>query len=217
VSKYQNNNPVGQKYAVILSYLRSFLTDRQKRIRYNPTMKKFYTSGGDDGTTGLLGEDRVPKHHLRIQAVGTVDEASAALGIARAQVKIPEINQLVKNVQEDLYRIMSLLVLEKPNPEKFPDLKNDRLDWLENKIDLYGGLITPPSGFILPGDTLPSAAFGLARTIVRRAERVVVQLHDQGQVFSEIILPYLNRLSSLCFVLELYTTSTPTPTPDNKL
>lgn len=168
-------------------------------------MKKFYTSEGDDGTTGLLGEERVPKNHPRIQAVGAVDEASAALGLARAQSDNPDLNQLVKNVQEDLNQIMTLLVLVKPNPDKFPDLQKSRVLWLEEMIKQYGGVIEPPPGFILPGESVPSAAFGLARTIVRRAERRVIQLHQDGYLDSETILPYLNRLSSLCFVLELYT------------
>ena len=168
-------------------------------------MKSFYTSEGDDGTTGLLGEERVPKNHPRVQAVGAVDEASAALGLARAQAADPDLNQLVKNVQEDLYQIMTLLVLVKPNPDKFPDLQKSRVLWLEEMIKQYGGAIEPPPGFILPGESVPSAAFGLARTIVRRAERRVIQLHQDGYLVSEMILPYLNRLSSLCFVLELYT------------
>jgi len=168
-------------------------------------MKKFYTSEGDEGTTGLLGEERVPKNHPRIQAVGAVDEASAALGLARAQSDNPDLNQLVKNVQEDLNQIMTLLVLVKPNPDKFPDLQKSRVLWLEEMIKQYGGVIEPPPGFILPGESVPSAAFGLARTIVRRAERRVIQLHQDGYLVSEMILPYLNRLSSLCFVLELYT------------
>jgi len=170
-------------------------------------MKNFYTSEGDDGTTGLLGEERVPKNHPRVQAVGAVDEASAALGLARAQAANPDLNQLVKNVQEDLYQIMTLLVLVKPNPEKFPDLQKSRVLWLEEKIEQYGGVIEPPPGFILPGESVPSAAFGLARTIVRRAERRVIQLYEDGNLESKTILPYLNRLSSLCFVLELYTSN----------
>lgn len=170
-------------------------------------MKKFYTSEGDDGTTGLLGEERVPKNHPRIQAVGAVDEASAALGLARAQSDNPDLNQLVKNVQEDLSQIMTLLVLVKPNPDKFPDLQKSRVLWLEEMIKQYGGVIEPPPGFILPGESVPSAAFGLARTIVRRSERRVIQLHQDGYLDSETILPYLNRLSSLCFVLELYTSN----------
>jgi len=102
---------------------------------------------------------------------------------------------------------MTLLVLVKPNPEKFPDLQKSRVLWLEEKIEQYGGVIEPPPGFILPGESVPSAAFGLARTIVRRAERRVIQLYEDGNLESETILPYLNRLSSLCFVLELYTSN----------
>jgi len=173
-------------------------------------MKKYYTSEGDGGTTGLLGGERVPKNHPRVQAVGAVDEASAALGLARAQANNPDLNQLVKNVQEDLYQIMTLLVLVKPNPEKFPDLQESQVLWLEEKIEQYGSVIKPPKGFILPGESVPSAAFGLARTIVRRAERRVIQLYDDGNLESETILPYLNRLSSLCFVLELYTSDNQT-------
>ena len=169
-------------------------------------MKKFYTSKGDDGTTGLLGNERVPKYHPRIKAVGAVDEASAALGLARAQAEDLEINQLVKTVQKDLYQIMTLLVLEEPNPDKFPDLQQSQIQWLEDRIEDYTEEIDSPEGFILPGDTISSAAFGLARTIIRRAERTIVELNDHGMVCSEKILPYLNRLSSLCFVMELFTT-----------
>jgi len=168
-------------------------------------MKKFYTSEGDDGTTGILGHDRVSKNHPRINAVGAVDESSAALGFARAQADDPEIHQLVKNIQENLFQIMTLLVLEEPNPDKFPELKKSQVEWLEQKIDRYSDLVDQPQGFILPGESIASAAFGVARTVVRRAERLVVQLREDGFWISEGILPYLNRLSSLCFVLELST------------
>ncbi len=167
-------------------------------------MKKLYTSEGDDGTTGILGQKRVPKNHPRVNAVGAVDESSAALGFARAQADDPEIHQLVKTIQEKLHKIMTLLVLEKPNPDKFPELKKSQVAWLEKKIDYYSDLVDLPQGFILPGESIASAAFGVARTVVRRGERIVVQLHEDGFWISEGILPYLNRLSSLCFVLELY-------------
>ena len=178
-------------------------------------MKKFYTSEGDDGITGLLGEERVSKNHPRIQAVGAVDEASAALGFARAQSEDSEINHLVKKVQEDLYQMMSLLVLEKSNPEKFPELKKSQVEWLEQNIDHYGEFVDQPPGFILPGESLTSAAFGVARTVVRRAERAVSFIYESSLLTSENILPYLNRLSSLCFVLELYTSEYP-PSPAGK-
>ena len=166
-------------------------------------MKKYYSSRGDAGQTDQLGESRIAKDHLRIQTVGALDEASAAIGVARAQAGGPEINELLKSVQLDLYRIMTLVSLEKPNPEKFPDLDGSRTAWLEDQIARFGEDLEKPAGFILPGENMVSAAFGLARTIVRRAERQAVSLDQQGMLFSQTALPYLNRLSSLCFVLEL--------------
>ena len=182
-------------------------------LRYNPTMAKYYSKRGDQGTTDQLGGTRISKSHIQIRAVGVLDETSAALGLARAQVKDPEINQVVKTIQGDLYRMMSLVIQEKPDPERFPDLELDRITWIEEQIDHYGSLTSSPEGFILPGDTLPSAAFGMARAIVRRAERELVQLNEEGKLFSETALPYLNRLSSLCFVFELFTAQNPPVEP----
>lgn len=167
-------------------------------------MSTYYTSQGDDGTTILLGKDRVPKDHPRIRAVGAVDEVSAALGLARAQSGSEKINRLVQTVQRDLYQLMSQLVLESPDPEKFPDLSAQRVTWLEEQIERFGEADSRHHHFILPGDNLASAAFSLARTITRRAEREVVALKRQGLLPSDRALPYLNRLSSLCYVLELY-------------
>jgi cob(I)alamin adenosyltransferase len=98
---------------------------------------------------------------------------------------------------------MSLVSLQKPNPQKFPDLDPERVAWLETQTDRWGKDLEKPEGFILPGENKSSAAFGLARTVVRRAERHLVSLQDEGLLFSDTALPYLNRLSSLCFVLEL--------------
>ena len=172
-------------------------------------MKNYFSARGDDGQTDQLGENRISKAHPRIQTVGTLDEASAALGIARAQAGSEEINDLVKALQLDLYRIMTLVALEKPNPDKFPDLEVERISWLEEKINHYGENLEEPSGFILPGENLPSAAFGLARTVVRRAERQTAALKDAGLLNSSSALPYLNRLSSLCFTLELLAAQKP--------
>ncbi len=179
-------------------------------------MKKYFSGKGDEGSTSLLGENRVPKSHPRIQAVGALDEASAALGMARAMVDDPDLNQLVKTIQLDLYQIMTLVVLEKPDPENFPDLDPERVTWLEELMDKYQKTIQDPEGFILPGDTPISAAFGFARTIIRRAERQVVELDQAGLLHSLGALPYLNRLSSLCFVLELYTSGNYTPVSTKK-
>lgn len=172
-------------------------------IRYNRAMKKFYSARGDDGQTDQLGKSRISKAHTRIQAVGALDEASAALGIARAQAGAGPVDDLVKTIQLDLYQIMTLVALEEPNPDKFPDLDSQRTSWLEEKITEYGDDLEKPTGFILPGENPLSAAFGLARTVVRRAERHTVTLKEADLLHSQETLPYLNRLSSLCFTLEL--------------
>ncbi len=172
-------------------------------------MSKFDTSSGDQGITGTLGKKRIPKNDPRIRAVGAVDEATESLGFARAMSKNPELNKIVKEIQLDLYQIMSLLVVEKPDPKNFPDLERSRLEWLEEIISRFDNEISMPDGFIIPGESLSSAAFGLARTVVRRAEREVVELMNADLLFSEIALPYLNRLSSFCFILELITSEIP--------
>jgi cob(I)alamin adenosyltransferase len=178
-------------------------------------MNKFYTSRGDQGETDHLGTGRLSKSHIRIQTVGALDEASAALGFARAQISDPSINQLIKTVQTDLYRIMSIVSLEKPNPDKIPDLESDQVVWLEEQIDHFGSQTESPKSFILPGENLPAGAIGLARTIVRRAERDLVALNEEGILFSETALSYLNRLSSLCFTLELFLTQNPPAGTEN--
>ena len=104
---------------------------------------------------------------------------------------------------------MSIVALENPKPDAIPDLEMERVSWLEDQVDHIGSQTESPKEFILPGENLPAAAAGLARTIVRRAERNLVELAEEGLLFSETALSYLNRLSSLCFVLELYSTQIP--------
>ena len=172
-------------------------------------MTKYYTARGDEGETDQLGKSRISKSHIRVHCLGAIDESSAALGLARAQANDPDLDQMVKRIQTDLYRIMSLVALEEPNPDQFPDLDQDRIIWLEEETEKYGSMIELPKEFILPGDTLPSAAFGLARTVIRRAERYLVEMKDLDLLYSENALPYLNRLSSLCFVIEVFTVQNP--------
>jgi cob(I)alamin adenosyltransferase len=166
-------------------------------------MTKFYTQKGDDGFTGRLGKGRLPKHDLIIEAIGTIDEASAALGLARAQSEIPETVDLLLEVQRDLYHLMAELSATSENVSQFRVINEERVSWLEKIIDSISDSIEMPREFIVPGDTSPGAALSLARSIVRRAERRVAELHLAGKVENQHILPYLNRLSSLCFVLEL--------------
>lgn len=167
------------------------------------TMDKFYTQKGDDGYTGRLGKGRIPKNHPTIEAIGTIDEASAALGMARAQSQMQDTVDLLLEVQRDLYHLMAELSASKENASKFRVIDGDRLTWLEDKIGSISDSTASPKEFIVPGDSITGATLALARNIVRRAERRVAELHLAGEIENQNILRYLNRLSSLCFVLEL--------------
>lgn len=166
-------------------------------------MPKFYTRSGDDGTTGVLGSGRLPKHHPLAEAIGTIDEASAALGAARAICREARTGALLLAAQRDLYRLMAELAATPENAAKFRVIDEARVSWLEENIDALGEAIDPPGEFVLPGDSTAGAALSLARTVVRRAERRLAALWHDRQFENRHLLAYLNRLSSLCFVLEL--------------
>lgn len=166
-------------------------------------MSPFYTRTGDDGSTGQLGEGRLSKNHPRIELLGTVDEASAALGLSRALCESPETKPILMEIQRDLYTMMAEISATPENMERFKTLNLQRVKWLESQVDRLSSYVPVPSEFILPGDSLSGAALDLTRTIVRRAERCAVELLDAGEIRNPIILQYLNRLSSLCFALEL--------------
>ena len=166
-------------------------------------MSPFYTRGGDDGFTGLLGEGRVPKYHPRTEAVGVLDEATAALGVARAACQAPEVGPILLAVQRDLYGLMAEVAASPENAARFRKIDRARVSWLEKQTDSLGALVEMPKEFIVPGDSQAGAYLSLARTIVRRSERRLSELVHSGDVENPHILSYLNRLSSLCFVLEL--------------
>jgi cob(I)alamin adenosyltransferase len=161
----------------------------------------WYTGAGDDGITSLLGDARVPKYHLQPEAFGSVDEASAVLGLARSFSRIEEVQDTLLTIQRDLYHVMTELAATPEAASRFPSLQQARVDWLETQTDAFGRHITMPREFVVPGDTQAGAVLDLARTIVRRAERVVARACDESLCHNPVILPYLNRLSSLCFVL----------------
>ena len=163
----------------------------------------FYTAKGDDGTTGLLGEGRVPKYHVRMEAVGALDEASAAIGLARAQCSAPQTAPILLEAQRDLYKLMAEVAATPENAQRFHFINEERVDWLGKQADELSTVVEMPKEFILPGDTLGGATLSMARAIVRRAERCVVNLFADEVVVNPDLQRYLNRLSSLCFVLEL--------------
>ncbi|MDB9721604.1 cob(I)yrinic acid a,c-diamide adenosyltransferase [Nitrosopumilus sp.] len=160
---------------------------------------KIYTKTGDDGNTGLQGNFRIAKSHPRIMAYGTVDEANAAIGIVLTNVLDDDVSQLLSQIQNDLFLLGSDLSNQNLN-----DLKNrvslEMIEKLEKSIDLFELELSPLTNFILPGGNLAAAQTHQVRTIVRRAETLVVKLSDKDEINSNCI-KYLNRLSDLMFVL----------------
>lgn len=162
----------------------------------------FFTRKGDDGTTGWLGKGRIAKDDPRIETVGTLDEASAALGVARASARDPRSPALVLEAQRDLYLLMAEVAASPDSAAEF-HFDAGRVAWLEQQIETLGRDLPMPAEFIVPGDSPAEAAFAVARTVVRRAERRLVSFCDQAQIQNPALRQYLNRLSSLLFVLEL--------------
>ena len=167
-------------------------------------MPPLYTRRGDEGETGLLGEGRVPKDDVRIEACGAVDSASSALGLARALAGTDATRAAVLVAQDDLYRLMAELAAPPETAERFRAIDGGRVGWLEEQIASFEGLVEVPRAFVVPGDTPGGAAMDLARTAVRGAERRVVALRAAQGLANPHLLAYLNRLSSLCFVLALW-------------
>jgi len=160
---------------------------------------KIYTKTGDAGDTGLFGGGRVPKDDPRVRAYGDVDELNAALGFAAALAPADFELTTVQSIQRDLFSIGAELAT--PNPAKLrAAVTADQVSALEQVIDKHEATLAPLKNFILPGGTPKAAAFHLARTTCRRAERAVVTLSREQQINS-VIIHYLNRLSDLLFVL----------------
>jgi cob(I)alamin adenosyltransferase len=160
---------------------------------------------GDEGMTDLLGPDRVPKYDLRVETYGELDEASSSLGLARALSQQPRVRELVRHVQHDLYLLMAEVAIPGEQVEKLPyRVTAAQVAWLDEAIKGLEDEFEMPKAFILPGASAGSGALDVARTVVRRAERRAVQLVSQGQMPAGYVLKYLNRCSSLLFVLARY-------------
>ena len=160
---------------------------------------RLYTGRGDDGTTDLLGA-RVAKDDARIDALGTLDEATSSIGLGRAMATDARLHGDLIEVQRDLYQIMAELAF---TPELRPasyEFAQDRVDWLGAESDALAALVELPREFILPGESAPGAALDVARVVARRAERRVVALSHAEHEVNPTIIAYLNRLSSLLFI-----------------
>jgi len=168
-------------------------------------MAKVTTGTGDAGYTGLLGSERVAKYDPRPDTFGTVDEATSALGLARATTQDPKVKEIIYRIQNELYLLMGELATTPENYEKMGlRMTADHVQWLEQVEESLKQEVEIPNKFIIPGDTLDGAALDLARTIIRRAERMAVKLLHDGIIQNGEVIRYLNRLSDLVFILARY-------------
>ena len=162
---------------------------------------KIYTKTGDKGTTALFGGKRVSKADLRIDTYGTVDELNSYMGLVRDQEVNAHRKSILTEIQDRLFTIGSILATEPGNTKvKVPALSESDVTFLENEIDAMEEKLLPMKSFVLPGGH-PSVSFcHVARTVCRRAERLVIALNAQEKT-EDLIIKYLNRLSDYLFVL----------------
>jgi cob(I)alamin adenosyltransferase len=165
-------------------------------------MAKVTTKTGDEGYTDLLGPVRVPKYHRRPEAFGAVDEATSALGLARAHAADDQINGWIRSMQHDLYVLMAELSTPPENYAKVDfKIRGDDVARLDELGEELKGRVEIGNEFIIPGGTVLGASLDLGRSIVRRAERQVARLYHEGDVTNLEALRYLNRLSDVLFIL----------------
>ncbi len=156
---------------------------------------------GDDGTTGLLGGGRVAKDDLRVEAYGTVDEASSAIGLAKALTANDRVREVAEQLQRGLYRLGAELATAPDDSGKFGFTSEADVAELDRLLRELESEVEIPAGFVLPGLTPSSGALDLARATVRRAERRCVTLIREGGLTNAQVGRYLNRLSLVLFVL----------------
>jgi len=170
-----------------------------------PRITKVYTRKGDDGTTALGGGQRVRKHELRIETFGTVDELNSAIGVALAAGLDRELREPLGRIQNELFHLGSDLCILEEDKERLPvpRIENRHVEALEALLDRLTAEVGPLENFVLPGGATGAAALHLARTVCRRAERLLVALAEREAV-GEHTIRYLNRLSDALFVMARY-------------
>lgn len=156
-----------------------------------------YTKTGDKGTTGLYTGERVQKSSLRVEAYGTIDELQAFLGLARAHAH----NKKVQTELLDIERTLWTLMADVASLGQSAKVTDQQVKHLEKVIDRFDESLEPLTQFVVPGDNVASSYLHVARTVVRRAERALWRVLDNGEEVHESNLKYLNRLSDLCFIL----------------
>ena len=167
---------------------------------------KIYTKTGDQGETGLLGGVRVSKSHSAIKVCGSTDEINSFIGLARVENQSESINQLLTQVQHDLFDLGSRVAACLSRSNRVPDFPNERVAELEKAIDQFDEELAPLKAFILPGGGRTGSALHLARSVCRRSERQLVELmNSKVETNLSLELIYLNRLGDLLFVLARHT------------
>src|SRR5215472_2170376 len=168
-------------------------------------LNRIYTRTGDDGSTALGSGERRAKYDLRVAAYGTVDEVNAAIGIARLHAATdPDLDAMLARIQNDLFDVGADLCL--PDKGRGPggarlDVTEAQVEWLERQIDRLNAELEPLRSFVLPGGSAAAADLHLARTVCRRAERLIAELKDKpGESVTPAVLKYVNRLSDFLFV-----------------
>lgn len=169
-------------------------------------MFKIYTKTGDKGGTSLIGGVRVPKNHIRIESYGTVDELNSYIGMVNDLSNNAQISDWLREIQDRLFTVGAVLATN-PDKEvkmKLPDIHEQDVKWLEERIDEMNAVLPEMRSFILPGGNLASSTCHVARCVCRRAERICVAMQEQQEVIPPIVIQYLNRLSDYLFVLARY-------------
>ncbi len=162
---------------------------------------KIYTKTGDKGQTSLIGGTRVPKHHIRIESYGTIDELNSHIGLIRDQ-EIDEHSQTILiEIQDRLFTIGASLASDpKKSKMKIPDLREEDITLLEKEMDEMDKFLPEMRSFVLPGGHTTVSFCHIARCVCRRAERLTIQLSEEDFV-ADLVIKYLNRLSDYLFVL----------------
>jgi len=169
---------------------------------------KVYTKTGDKGTTALFGGTRVPKHHIRIESYGTVDELNSHIGLIRDQKIDSRSKEILVHIQDKLFTVGAILATP---PEKeilkngkerlnIPKINASEIELLETEMDVMDTTLPPMTHFVLPGGHTTVSYCHIARCVCRRAERMATLLHEEEPI-DERVLMYLNRLSDYLFVL----------------
>jgi len=167
---------------------------------------KIYTKTGDKGKTSLIGGTKVPKSNIRIESYGTVDELNSFIGLVNDYVIDSTTNSTLKEIQDRLFTIGSSLACD-PDKEplmKMPDLLESDVVFLENEMDRMNESLAPMKFFIIPGGDVAISTAHVARCICRRAERICVQMDEEGLFIDALVIKYINRLSDYLFVLARY-------------